>query len=908
MKRLIAVFLFIIAAQVSGQQQQAIFPETIWVPVTFFDFHADSSNPEFQVDNGSNVGGTIRYGMVKRELDSDGLPSSAEDTATDYFSRYIKYWYRDWNDLARGDFTIPVYHTDSTSGRDLAGQWVRTQTVDYDTAFINKVITDSLLFRLVDPELGTYEFSDPTFFPLDDTGFGREAFDHNYSFTMKIHANFIYQQGLDFSFTGDDDVWVFIDRELALDLGGVHTAVSGDIDLDTLGLEAGSVYEFDFFFAERKTTASTVKITTNIFTPFSVQISSIGDSILTAGIAEEILQATVLRNDGELVSEATKDIKWRIVNNEEENDSIVPPATGETLTLYATRAHRSITVIASYTDPLSGVTAETQKEIYVVAGPAAQISIEESAEPDSNVAQHIDTLFFGTEKQADTTWAFVRDAFENLIIPVSPSQWQLQPERTLQLASAPTAPQAFITRSTAVSPSDTLSLSATQSSISNTTTIVISQDLQAQTPVANPPSTDYTSEIQVSLSSQTPNATIYYCINCTPADQTYQLYTSAIRISTDPGMTTTINAYAEAAGYLRSEPMPTQSYTRTIPQTAPPVPTPPGQEFQNSLNVLLTSPTAGAQIFYCVNCPNNAQPQDPVQWLPYAPSTGITLSGPGPFVLQAYADAPDFQPSVPMAPQTYTNTDWQGPQVVTAHYYLATPPGASVVGQYDTLVLTFDEPVPCANFSTQIAPLFEYQSSKGFTPLSSAQIAGCNQAASQITLLLNETKNQIVPIKDNIRFTPGMVSDQFGNTAAVDAPNIVIAWGRDYDLIIEVSYNPFIPFQTNNPLSNQVMPSTCAASLRPSENATSIRVISVSQIDTCQSTLDIYDGLGTLIISSIKPYRDANDPNAVHFFWSGLNRNNRLVATGTYLGVVAVKTLDSESFSTQRFKIGLQHN
>lgn len=111
---------------------------------------------------------------------------------------------------------------------------------------------------------GVYTYSNSSFFPLDGLLFGNQGRPHNYHFTFELHTEFTYEAGQSFSFTGDDDLWVFINDLLVIDLGGVHGALSDSVDLDTLGLTAGSDYDLDIFFAERHTTASNFRIDTSI--------------------------------------------------------------------------------------------------------------------------------------------------------------------------------------------------------------------------------------------------------------------------------------------------------------------------------------------------------------------------------------------------------------------------------------------------------------------------------------------------------------------------------------------------------------------------------------------------------------------------------------------------------------------
>jgi len=109
-----------------------------------------------------------------------------------------------------------------------------------------------------------YVYNNPQFFPLDNQGWGNEDKGHNFGFCYEIHSQFTYMGGETYTFMGDDDVWVFINNQLAVDLGGVHGPASADISLDTLGLTIGNTYNFDFFFCERHVVGSSMAFSTTV--------------------------------------------------------------------------------------------------------------------------------------------------------------------------------------------------------------------------------------------------------------------------------------------------------------------------------------------------------------------------------------------------------------------------------------------------------------------------------------------------------------------------------------------------------------------------------------------------------------------------------------------------------------------
>jgi fibro-slime domain-containing protein len=163
------------------------------------------------------------------------------------------------NDL--GADNKPVYNGDTptTTGAANFDQWFR------DVDGVNKPFNHTITLS----KMGSvYTFENNAFFPLDSKGWGNEGHEHNYHFTYELHTTFRYQGGETFTFTGDDDLFVFVNKKLAIDLGGVHGSETGSINLDAdagkLSLTKGQIYQLDFFFAERHTVDSHFRIDTTL--------------------------------------------------------------------------------------------------------------------------------------------------------------------------------------------------------------------------------------------------------------------------------------------------------------------------------------------------------------------------------------------------------------------------------------------------------------------------------------------------------------------------------------------------------------------------------------------------------------------------------------------------------------------
>jgi fibro-slime domain-containing protein len=284
------------------------------LPIVYHDFKhydQDGGHPDFNRFNGNGV-----PGIAKTMLGANGVPQHG-DTCT--------------AGTANASFNV-TYCDPGTANPT----W--DKTVDYfaswytDSAYSKTIVQTLSLGGRVganysptcntagQPDCDGYGFETGAFFPIDNLGWGNGVDTRNYSFTSETRYWFQYTGAATLIFRGDDDVFVYINKTLAVDLGGLHQSTNGQITLDAangtgyscdfvapgvgntnncdsaaqtggghvvnLGLELGKVYEIVVFQAERRLSASNYRLTLSKFTgTHSVCAPKCGDGIVTAGEA-----------------------------------------------------------------------------------------------------------------------------------------------------------------------------------------------------------------------------------------------------------------------------------------------------------------------------------------------------------------------------------------------------------------------------------------------------------------------------------------------------------------------------------------------------------------------------------------------------------------------------------------------
>lgn len=146
-----------------------------------------------------------------------------------------------------------------------------------------------------DLKFGSTEYADKRM--LDDKSWNKfptsdDGEDHNSYFGMHYQVTFDldkdYRGPLEYLFFGDDDLWIFLDGKLVIDIGGVHSSVGEYANLwDHIAQGSEGKHTLDIFYTERGASGSTCYMN---FTLPSVSSSTIQQNTGTLNFEKKVAE------------------------------------------------------------------------------------------------------------------------------------------------------------------------------------------------------------------------------------------------------------------------------------------------------------------------------------------------------------------------------------------------------------------------------------------------------------------------------------------------------------------------------------------------------------------------------------------------------------------------------------------